>query len=274
MTDKLFSVETGTSAQTIAKIFDILLPDARTVLDMTYGHGGFWTKTTKPSGLTVTGNDLNPDRGRDSVGDFYALDYPDNSFDVTVFDPPWHTNSGRGKPSVMAARFGSFETMEDLIEAVTMGIMEAKRVARLAVIVKCQDHIHGNRLVMMSDMVREAMAPHLLYDKIEGALFDGDGAPKKLTSPSWKHGQLSVWRNHSTYLVFRLDSPMHKRRKHRPRRVMPVALGAPCPHCRAPRSVVPAKNKHGHVCTECGATVKLSPYLANVASNAPRLPGS
>src|SRR4051794_15499269 len=96
---RLYSVSTGTNAQTVADILRVLFPDARTVLDVTYGKGRFWSPK-HPVTAQVTGLDLDPQRARDVVGDFRALDYLADSFDVGVFDPPYQWDMGKGKPSV------------------------------------------------------------------------------------------------------------------------------------------------------------------------------
>lgn len=244
------SVETGTSAETIAKIFDVFFPDALTVLDMTYGNGKFWDKA---NGLKVNGRDINPDRARDGVSDFYALDDADGSFDVCVFDPPYYTDAG--KESIMRKRFGSFEGMADLIEAVENGVREARRVARLGVVVKIQDHIHGNRLVMMSDMVRSAMAPIELYDIVHVT------RASRPRSRRWTR-QLSAWRNHSSYLVFRLDGTIHKARKTvRPIRAAPIAPGG---------SKQPQEARTADLLAKVHTD---SPYAYSIATGAPMLPG-
>lgn len=246
---ELYSIERGTSAQTIAKIFEILLPDIVTVLDLTYGHGKFWLPQTR---LYVTGHDIDPRRspGGKPV-DFYATGYPDDWFDAVVFDPPYHTDSG---DSIMRKRFGSFETMDDLTEAVTAGCQEACRVARKAVVVKVQDYVHGQRLVMMSDMVREAVKPAYLYDIVHG------WSERKVSDPRWQNW-LSARKTHASYWVFRLDSPVHKVRKpgrRRPMRVMPKL------HTR----------KSSELTRSLRALLKAdSPYAHSVVTAAPTLPG-
>ena len=57
VTDRLYTIEDGTSAQAVARLLAVLFPDARTVLDATYGHGRFWDGTAP---VEVTGMDLDP----------------------------------------------------------------------------------------------------------------------------------------------------------------------------------------------------------------------
>jgi hypothetical protein len=187
----------------VAHMLDVLYPDAETVLDATYGNGEFWTAS---SPVTVTGLDLDSARAPHVVGDFRALPFADGSFDVVIFDPPYQTDMGKGKPSVMGARFGTFATIPDLRLAVERGCRECWRVARLGVIVKCQDYIHAARLVRMSRWVEDAVG-------IEPFDFVRQWSPASITDPKWAE-QLSV-RHGGTpdYWAYRKDGPIHKRRR-------------------------------------------------------------
>lgn len=197
----VLSVSQETSAETIADLVRILFRDARTALDTTYGSGKFWTGDHT---LKVTGLDQNPERAKHVCGDFTKLPFADDSFDLVVFDPPYHTDMGRGKPSVMGDRFGTYATIPELQTAVRAGCKEAWRVARLGVIVKCQDYIHAQRAVWMSLWVWAAF-PVQPYDAKHVY------RSQKMLDPKWTR-QLSVWRNHTTYWVYRTDGPIHKAR--------------------------------------------------------------
>jgi hypothetical protein len=198
---RLYTVLDGTSTEAITGLLDVCFPDATTALDVTYGNGSFWDGTTHAH---VTGLDINPDRAPDVVGDFRALPFADGSFDVCVFDPPYHTDMGRGKASVMGSRFGTFATLPELKEAVEQGCREAWRVARLGVIVKVQDYIHASRAVWMSRWVQDAL-PVEPYDFLHLT------RRHKIVDPKWRE-QLSVYRNHTTFWVYRKDSNVHRRR--------------------------------------------------------------
>jgi hypothetical protein len=201
---RLYSVSTGTNAQTVAGILRVLFPDARTVLDMTYGSGRFWSPK-HPVTATVAGLDLDPGRARDVVGDFRALDFPDGTFDVCIFDPPYQWDMGKGKPSVMGSRFGTYHSEEEARATIQEGVREAWRVARLGIIVKVQDHVHSSRVVWMSDWVKAAL-PVEPYDQTHLV------RQHKITDPKWTR-QLSVWRNHATFWVWRKDGAVHRARK-------------------------------------------------------------
>lgn len=200
----LFSVMDGTSGQAIQALVRVLYPDCTTALDMTYGKGRFWTE---PTGLYVAGCDIDPKRAPYQVADFRDLPFEPKSFDLAVFDPPYLTDTGRGKPSVIGSRFGSFPTIEALKSAVRIGCKQARRVSRVGCIVKVQDYIHASRLVPMSLWVIEALGEpfDLLHLR----------SPSKIRDPKWTR-QLSIWRNHATFLCFRWDGPEHKPRRKKP----------------------------------------------------------
>jgi hypothetical protein len=206
--DRLWSIETGTSAQIIAKMLAVLYPDALTALDITYGAGGFWTE--KPS-VRVTGLDIDPNRARDRVGDFRELPYDDDTFDVCVFDPPYHTDRGKQKSSIMADRFGHFKDLVELQDAVMAGVSEGWRVSRLGIIVKVQDYCHGSLHICMTDWVRQALDWYPVYQRVD-SLRD-----TKIIDGKWDR-QLSAWSRSATYLAFRHGDQRHVPRTRPPER--------------------------------------------------------
>jgi hypothetical protein len=204
MTGRLYSVTTGTNAQAIADILRVLFPDARTVLDPTYGSGRLWS-SKYPVPVELTGLDLDPERARDVVGDFRALDFEDNSFDVVTPDPPYQWDMGRGKPSVMGSRFGNYRSEAEARASIQQCVRESWRVSRLGIIVKVQDHIHGQRAHWLSRWVWDAL-PVEPYDAVHLA------RRQKITDPKWTR-QLSVWRNHATFWIYRKDGAIHRARR-------------------------------------------------------------
>lgn len=203
--DPFFSCTNSSSAEMMRQIMEICFADTRTVLDLTFGAGLFW-RPEWPRPYKVVGVDLDPARHPDLVGDFRHLDCPDARWDTVVFDPPYITNPGRD--SVMAARFGGYATVEELEDAVFAGVQEAWRLCRLGIIVKVQNHIHGNRFVPMTSWVQDAV-PVEMYD-------EAVSWSPKIVDPKWKN-QISVWHNHASYLIFRKGDQTHRRR--RPRHV-------------------------------------------------------
>lgn len=198
---------TWSTAQIVTGILRVCFPDARTALDTTYGAGNFWDGSAH---VTVKGLDLAPGRSPGDAEDFRDLTYSDNSFDVVAFDPP-HLADG-GEDSIMAQRYGTYDN-DELEETVRQGVREAWRVARLGIIVKVTDHVHGQEFVSMTDWVRWGLA----------FMTEGNGTPmppyemvyqireSPMTDPKWGE-QASAYNNGSTYLVFRKGSQKHERR--------------------------------------------------------------
>jgi hypothetical protein len=198
---RLRTIEDGSSAWAVARLLAVLFPDARTVLDMTYGSGNFWDGSAP---VVVTGMDRNPARARDVCADFTRLPFKAGAFDVAIFDPPYITDAGVA--SVMRARFGSFRNVAELRAAVEAGAREAWQVSRLGVIVKTQNYKHASRFVHMTRWVEDALAPAELYDELHLR------SPAKIEDGKWRD-QLSLRSAHSTFSIFRHDGPIHRRRR-------------------------------------------------------------
>lgn len=197
----LTRVSVGSSADMVTRLLGVLLPDAATVLDATWGRGRFWDGSNR----RVVGCDISPHGRPDAVADFTRLPFRDEVFDVAIFDPPYVTEAGQD--GVIGRRFGSYPTLADLRFAVEAGAREAWRVSRVGVIVKVMDYIHCSRLVRMSRWVEDAI-PVDLYDLAYLT------SPGKVEDPKWtqKGAQLSVRSNATTWLVWRKDGPVHRRR--------------------------------------------------------------
>ena len=201
---QLSTVEQFTNAEAVAGLLARVLPDARPVLDMTYGRGRGWSPKV-PTPVTVTGLDLDPARARDVVGDSRSLDFADGSFDVCVFDPPYQWDMGKRKPSIMGGRFGTYGSAEEARASIEAGSREAWRVARLGVIVKVQDYVHASRSWWLSRWVQDAM-PCAPYDFLPLA------RTRTLNDPKWQR-QLSIRRRHATFWVWRKDGKVHRARR-------------------------------------------------------------
>jgi hypothetical protein len=197
----LYSIETGSSANAIARLLGVLFPDVTTVLDATYGNGRFWEGGAD---VRVTGLDLEPTRARDVCGDFTALPFADAAFDLVVFDPPYLTDVGKANPGRMGDRFGSFGSIRELRDAVERGCLEAWRVGRIGVIFKVQNYIHGSVAVRMTRWVEDVM-PHDAYGEIHLM------RSNKIRDRKWRD-QLSVHSNHATFLAYRSGDQRHIRR--------------------------------------------------------------
>jgi hypothetical protein len=166
------------------------------VLDMTYGLGRFWSEW-RPVGLVA--NDIDPARG-DAHYDLRSTPWADRSFDVCVLDPPYKlngTSQGTGAAASdadygVAGVYRPARAVEDLY---TAGIVEAARLTRRAVLVKCQDQISSGRFNAQSYAAwHVATAVGLvLVDLLH--VFGARAQPNG-------RRQLHARRNYSTLLVF------------------------------------------------------------------------
>lgn len=108
------------------------------VLDVTYGQGGFWTRYQPDH---FTGHDLR----LDGI-DFTNLPYEDQTWDVVVFDPPYKLN---GTPDpVVDNRYGvgRATSWSDRHALIFGGLIEVCRVARYYVLLKCQDQVCSGKI--------------------------------------------------------------------------------------------------------------------------------
>lgn len=179
------------TATIVAKILAVCFPDARAAVDLTPGHGAFWREDV-PTHVTVTL----------SSHDFRRLPYANESYCVALFDPPHNADAGSG--SIMGTRFGTYK-QADLEPAVRQGVREAWRVSTRGVLVKVTDHVHGQRFVRMSGWVYDELGePFEVVHQVRG---------RALVDPRWREPQLSARNNGASYLIFRKDGPLHRRRK-------------------------------------------------------------
>lgn len=187
------------SAEATRRILHLAYRDCRTAIDLTYGAGRFWAPPPPP-GLSVWGNNLDPDSVTPYHRDFTATGLADDEFDLAIYDPP-HLADG-GERSVMAARFGTVKGTDGLRVLIVAGALEARRIARIGVLVKVADHSHGGRWLSLSDWVTDALPerPYFVLHTYR---------PTTLRDGKWVATRVPRC-NGSVYLAFRLDSPKHR----------------------------------------------------------------
>lgn len=210
----MYTIQEGTSAQVMASIIPICFRDARTILDVTYGNGNFWKGYefgSKPTQVNYNGRiyslttcDIDPEKKADWTCDFRDLSFADKSFDIVVFDPPYQTDVSKNKNSIMHKQFSSYENIEELETMFFHGVKECWSVAKLGIIVKLQDYIHGQKAVWMSDWLR---------DTLQQPAFDVVHLVNrsKVMAENWGE-QYSMYRNHTTFWVYRKGSQYHRAR--------------------------------------------------------------
>ena len=133
------------TAELVTELLQLFAPSAETILDATYGSGLFWRRGNVPSSWAhcVVGLDRNPVRARNVAGDYTALPFRDEAFDVVCFDPP-HLCDG-GAASIMRDRYGTFGSEHELKQSIRQGLRECSRVARSLVIAKLANYVHAQR---------------------------------------------------------------------------------------------------------------------------------
>jgi hypothetical protein len=181
--------ETPTTAHLVARIARVLLPDIRTAVDLTPGcHDSFWSPEV-PIPFTVAR----------SFHDFRWLPFGDWSYDGVFLDPP-HSED-LGKTSLMRSRYGTVRNgeLKPLIQA---GVCEAWRIARIGLVIKVCDQIHGQRFQAEASWVEAVLGEpyQLVYDV----------RPR----PAGYHPepQLSAYSNSAVYLIYRRGDQRHVRR--------------------------------------------------------------
>jgi hypothetical protein len=145
------SVIGGTNADLIAAIAPTYL-EGNSVLDVTYGRGGWWTRY-QPHPFTFH------DIAVDGV-DFRHLPESDGSVDVVCYDPPYIPAGGQGTTTApeYRERFGLaiYRSQAELDQLIQDGLAEVARVARTWVLVKCCDYVNARHFTLGHRKVLDA----------------------------------------------------------------------------------------------------------------------
>jgi hypothetical protein len=182
------------------------------VLDATYGEGAFWN-LHRPDGLVT--NDLH--KSADHAHDYKHLPWPDRSFDVVVYDPPYKLQ-GTPRMGAFDGRYGLEGRVRDVpddfdkwygtgksvpwqerMADIAAGAVECYRVSAKWLLVKCQDQVASAKVRWQTDVVTEAVerAGGRKADR-----FDLTSAPRP--QPGSRR-QVHARRNHSTLLIFEVS---------------------------------------------------------------------
>lgn len=188
------SVLSGSNGDLIKAVAPLYFA-GRSVLDVTYGEGAWWTRY-RPEDFTC--HDLDPTKG-DGV-DFRCLPEPDGSVDVVCFDPPYLPQGGYETSTVrkFADAYGlAPRSRSELRELHRAGLAECARVARQLVVVKANDFVNGGgfRLGHL-EMIKSAEAVGLkVHDLIIHHTGSGPGGHTTFKV-------LRARRHHSYLIVF------------------------------------------------------------------------
>jgi len=145
-----------TNGELLAEVHELgYIRDTDRVLDPTYEKGLWWTEYRPPL-LTHRSRADEPDF------DFRSTFYPNASFDVVAFDPPYVAKGGRATSGIkdMDRRYGQVDcppTPELLQALIEDGMTEMVRVLvpRGILLVKCKDYISSGKLFEGTYKVRQ-----------------------------------------------------------------------------------------------------------------------
>jgi SAM-dependent methyltransferase len=171
------------------------------ILDATVNRGRFW----KGSKRQVTGLDIDPRYRPTVVGDNANMPFPNESFDVVVYDPPHIPNQGKDKSKDFNTRFGlvlrsSKENHYTFSHTFPPFVKEAYRVLKPEGILLCKiaDYVHHHKyqwahIEFINAALAASLTPCDCIIKIrKGPIID----------PKWKTAHHSR-RQHCYWLVFR-----------------------------------------------------------------------
>ena len=188
------------SDEAVRRLLHLAFRDTDSVLDLTHGAGGCWSDPLPP-GLRLTTNNIDPSSAADLHVDYGATGLPDGYRGAMLFDPPHTADNGEG--GYFWRRYGgTARGNAALIEDVTIGSLEAWRVASVGIVVKVIDASHGGEWVALSDAVKAAipMRPYFELRTVR---------PVPIRDP--KHRVQRVPKNNgAVYLVFRKDGHRHR----------------------------------------------------------------
>jgi SAM-dependent methyltransferase len=203
--EPLDSVWTGTDAELLERLLGFY-PRTRPshILDATVNKGRFWLGSERP----VIGVDVDISHRPSVVADNTAMPFPNESFDVVVYDPPHIPNQGKDKSKDFNARFGlGCRSPKEMGYALTHTfppfVDEAYRVLRNEGILFCKitDYVHHHRYqwahveFIGAATSRGFRACDCIIKVRKGPIID----------PKWKNAH-HTRRQHSYWLVFRKSS--------------------------------------------------------------------
>ena len=188
------SVITGNNADLLAAIAPLYL-HGRTVLDVTYGRGRWWTKY-RPESLVFH------DLAIDGV-DFTDLPYEDKTFDVVCYDPPYQHGSSTSTFDHQH-RFGTAQhrNQKELTDLMCAGLREALRVSSDFVLAKSMRYMGQTKLFHGPFILATEAVAHgyEIYDHIvhhSGPMPGNGWQIRQQTRAAARHSDLLVFRRAS-----------------------------------------------------------------------------
>ena len=169
-------------------------------LDTTYGRGVWW-KLWQPGRLLTNGWTDDPGQPpTDTVRDFRDLDYPDNSFDVVAFDPPYMPKGTPAGLKAMDERYGVGNQSPRFLAALMAdGLTECARVTvgGGTILTKAGRGIDSGKLWRGDDLLvthGEALGLEVIaqFRHLTRPRSQAHRGPQK--SPRSNYSTLTVWR--------------------------------------------------------------------------------
>lgn len=194
---EILAIDKRTNAQLMAQCMALGYLDG-IVCDSTYGLGAFW-RDVQPTTLLAFDNDPGCNV---TVADARMLPLADKSVDSVVFDPPYKLNGTSTGLGASAAdhRYGvagEYQTAHTRHSLLIDGTIEAIRVARRYVLVKCADQISSGKYNPQTFMVWQCATTH------DAKLVDLMHVVGMRAQPGGTR-QLHSRRNYSSLLIFRV----------------------------------------------------------------------
>jgi hypothetical protein len=200
--EPLPSIWEGTDTELLERMLDFYPQQVpKNILDAKVNAGRFWVGSQR----NVTGMDIDPAHKPDVVGDNTDMPFPDESFDVVVYDPPHIPNQGKDKSKDFNKRFGlvlksSIEEGYNFSHMYPPFCKEAHRVLQKNGILFCKiaDYVHGHRFQWAHvEFINAAVAVGFTACDCIVKVRKGP-----ITDPRWKKAH-HARRHHCYWLVFR-----------------------------------------------------------------------
>jgi hypothetical protein len=181
------NVINGNNSDVIAQLHHLYLQD-KTILDLTYGRGKWWSKSRQP--------DVK------HTGDYTLPVLFDQEFDVVVYDPAYVSTSGSAKTTINdfnnrygldVASNGVMNVLDDILAGFDINVYPACKVGGL-MFVKCQQQVESGRLWDMPRFIKnyvEASGRCVLWDEV---VHERGLGPQPLVNPD---GTERIWQRTS-----------------------------------------------------------------------------
>ncbi|MCP4704078.1 MAG: class I SAM-dependent methyltransferase [candidate division Zixibacteria bacterium] len=198
----LSSVWEGADAELLEKMLDFYPRERpRLILDATVNTGRFWRGSQRP----VIGIDIEAKHRPNIVTDNLHMPFPDEHFDVIVFDPPHIPNQGKDKSKDFNTRFGlvlksSAKNNYNFSHLYPPFAQQAYRILKPEGILFCKitDYVHGHRFQWAHiDFI--AAAAEVGFCPCDCIIKIRKGP---IISPRWKTAH-HTRRHHCYWLIFR-----------------------------------------------------------------------